>query len=833
VVGIVSGTSASRIDVDSIRASYPLADLLAREGVKVRDGSAICPFHAEKSPSFRAYDDGRFHCFGCGAHGDVLDFVQQKYGLGFRESVDWLTGSNVPATAFPARDTQRQDPFAAYEIFLPPEGAPEIAAGRVSPRILNPRRHNEDGTPRIGTWRPTLVHPYRLQDGRLVGYVIRAEVDGRKLTPLVLWAKGPLGWEGWTLHRFREPRLLYGLDRLTPERQQVIVVEGEKAADALQRIVDAARAPIAVMTWQGGTRAVDRARWSVLASRRVVLWPDADRQTAKTADAARRWGVPEGDPLPYEAQPGPIAMAEAARLLASVAQEVKVIDVGMDPDRASGWDAADAEAAGWTLADVLAWSRPRTTVWAAPAPRTEPPAARATTSRAAPSARSGAIMTAAAPDSSPDRSMPSAEIISLADHMPPLTDWRSRLIMNDKGMPKPKLMTNFIATLAHEPSLKGVFGYNEFDASVYVMRRPDWDESSGPWGRRRATDFDLTSAHQVLEHKGFTPKVGETSTAIGAAAMEAKFNPVVDYFNRLQWDGTPRLDTWLQDFCEAADTPVIRAMGAAWMISAVARALRPGAKVDTMLVLEGQQGMKKSTTFRTLATLDGTTYYSSSLGDIRSKDGAMQLHGILILEVGELASFTKADIDSVKDFMTKQVDRFRPPFGKAVQDYPRHCIFGGTVNPEPSGYLNDPTGGRRFWPVRVGRCDVHRLEDARDQLWAEAVARFSCDEPWWFEEPEIEALLRGAQDARRKRDPFGVKIDEYLDALTSVREDQVAEFLGIPKGQWTQALFSRISSHLSRIGWEPVERMLHGQKQIAWRRPRETGAAADVEYESV
>ena len=207
----------------------------------------------------------------------------------------------------------------------------------------------------------------------------------------------------------------------------------------------------------------------------------------------------------------------------------------------------------------------------------------------------------------------------------------------------------------------------------------------------------------------------------------------------------------------AEDTPLNRAFGSRWMISAVARIMQPGAKVDHMLILEGPQGAKKSSALKVLA---GAEWFTDELAEIGSKDAAQQMRGIWIIEIAELDAIGRAEVSRIKAFLTRTTDRYRPPYERYVVEVPRQCVFAGSVNPDT--YLRDETGNRRFWPVRCGRIDLDALRRDRDQLWAEAVARYREGAIWWLDEPELIAEVKAEQDQRYHADAWDSRIDRWL-----------------------------------------------------------------------
>ena len=184
-------------------------------------------------------------------------------------------------------------------------------------------------------------------------------------------------------------------------------------------------------------------------------------------------------------------------------------------------------------------------------------------------------------------------------------------------------------------------------------------------------------------------------SAVLAVAHENRFDPVREYLEGLTWDRVPRIGKWLATYLSAEDTDYASAVGKRWLISCVARAILPGCKADSALIFEGNQGEGKSTAFTTL----GGPWFSDELAAIGTKDSALQLSGAWIIELSELDALTKARASTVKAFLSRRVDRFRPPYGRRVIEQPRSCVFCGTVN--HSQYLEDETGGRRFWPVKV------------------------------------------------------------------------------------------------------------------------------------
>jgi len=188
-------------------------------------------------------------------------------------------------------------------------------------------------------------------------------------------------------------------------------------------------------------------------------------------------------------------------------------------------------------------------------------------------------------------------------------------------------------------------------------------------------------------------------------------------------------------------------------------------------VLEGPQGIRKSTALRTLAG----EYFTDELADLGSKDAAMQTRGVWIIELSELDSLSHSEVARIKAFMSRTTDRFRPPYGMRLVESPRQCVFAGTVN--HSTYLRDETGGRRFWPVACGRIDADAVARDRDQLWAEAEAkaRFDAGSVWWMDTAELIQLASDQQVDRYEGDPWEEVIGPWVETRSSVSISEVLE----------------------------------------------------------
>jgi predicted P-loop ATPase len=261
-------------------------------------------------------------------------------------------------------------------------------------------------------------------------------------------------------------------------------------------------------------------------------------------------------------------------------------------------------------------------------------------------------------------------------------------------------------------------------------------------------------------------------------------------------------------------TVYVSTVGAKWLISGIARIYRPGCKCDCCLILEGLQGIGKSTALRTL----GDPWFTDSMPDLSNKDSALQLRGIWIVELAELDALARSEVAHVKSYMSRSTDRFRPPYGRRAIDVPRESIFCGSVNHQ--AYLLDETGGRRFWPVCCGIIDIPALRREKDQLWAEARERFIGDETWWIDDPGTEAAAAEEQRKRYDDDPWDTLIASWADMRETVSiEEILRECLCKDKAMWNQSDKNRISRCLISQGWERFYAAPRHARKWKYRRP--------------
>lgn len=381
---------------------------------------------------------------------------------------------------------------------------------------------------------------------------------------------------------------------------------------------------------------------------------------------------------------------------------------------------------------------------------------------------------------------------------PPGDDWRDRLTRSKTGEIKADI-ANAVRILEHDSRWAGVLGYCDFSYRIVKRRVPPFrDGVAGEW-----TDADTTRLRVWMsESYGFTPKTGDADEAVLMAAQSARFHPVREYLGKLRWDERERVNTWLTRYLGAPDTEYTRAVGRYWLLAAVARVMRPPVKADCVLILEGLQGLGKSTALGIL----GGEWYSDTHFALGEKDGYQQMAGLWICELAELDSFNKAESTRAKQFFGSAEDRYRPPYGRRTQTFARQCVFAGTTNQD--SYLKDHTGNRRYWPIGCTQLDADALRDDRDQLWAEAALLYELGHRWWPGEHE-KHLFSDEQEKRFSADVWEDVLHEFLLGSTErcfTVADLFSEALAMQSHQMKPPEEQRIGRIMTRLGWPKVRR---------------------------
>jgi predicted P-loop ATPase len=409
---------------------------------------------------------------------------------------------------------------------------------------------------------------------------------------------------------------------------------------------------------------------------------------------------------------------------------------------------------------------------------------------------------------------------------------RAQLELDKDGRPRPS-GANIERVIRFSDELRDNIRFNLMTKQIEICDGRFQDEKPNglPVGIKNwlGSHWQLTTS---------TTEVGDQLLRV--AQRWHSYDPVTEYLTSLQWDKRPRLGAttecgWLTTYCGVEDTGYARKVGARFLLSAVARALSPGCKVDTVLVLEGDQGARKSTTLGIL----GGPWFTDTPMVLGDKDSRLLAASKWIVELGELKSLLRDD-EASKGFLSQRYDDFRPPYGRAPEQFLRRCVFAGSTNEYE--YLQDPTGNRRYWAVRVTRCLTEALVADRDQLWAEAVFRYksaelhpdqadpACDgERWWFLDAEqIEADEVIAQ--RRTEDPWVQMILGWTSTQmrqigaqpprTTFTMPEIAEHALHIASADMQRYNKKISQALREAGFAPrMTRAADGTRRRVWYRP--------------
>jgi len=683
-------------------------------------------------------------------------------------------------------------------------------------------------------------------EGELYGHVARFErmsSDGQlqKDTLPRTWCQDTedrRGLQSWRWKAWDEPRPLYvpatllSADLSLP----VVLVEGEKCAQAGHELLGH---EYDWVSWPGGCKTWALARWGWLKGRTVYLWPDADAQRERLNKAEREAGLdPATKPLlPAHRQPGMQAMVHiGALLMAEHGCTVYMCQIPPPGKMPDGWDVADAIAAGWgpeQVRDMIRGAVPFTPPHDEDKPR-----------HAAKTAPTPSTAGASEDDA---------------------TGWRRYLIEGANGAIKPVRENVALALDGYTlpdgrrvpgaPDLAGLLAWNDFANQVIKLQAPPWGGAAGHW-----LEHDELELGDWLTRRHGLPSMSR-QTLVEAVQMVARrhsYHPVRQKLAgwRGTWDGCRRLDSWLMRCCRKAgralpgeddaahaarlaqlaradDLGRYLARVGTWVVMAIcARVMSPGCKFDYMLVLESpQQGLFKSTLAERLS-LGWFADTGLVLGD---KDSYQNLQGVLVYEWGELDSLSKAEVTKVKQFISSREDRFRAPFDARPAGYPRQVVFIGTTN--ELHYLTDPSGNRRFWPVRVERqIDLPWLDANLAQLFAEALHHLDAGNRFHPTLEEQRRLFDPQQGERSVDNALEGAIRRYLydeqqrvqlgsENGALVNEISLADLLtrlGISVDKQTPALSKQASAALGRLGWERARASGKGGAARPWvyRRPK-------------
>jgi putative DNA primase/helicase len=611
--------------------------------------------------------------------------------------------------------------------------------------------------------KPSMFWAYPDQYGKPIFYIARydfhnAKGEHEKSFSPWSWSESKKMFiqKGWP-----EPRPLYGLDELRNKPDlPVMITEGELSCESARELV---QNYYVVVTWPNGSKAWSKADWSPLKGKDILIWPDAD-ETGRKAGA----GIGE--------------------MLSAQAKSVKIIDVS-DITK-EGWDAADALKESWDWDTLKVWAKPRV--------------------------KAILPQSAKAAEPQPNVEQNKAMVSSLYALYE-----QYGFALTKNGVPHANA-ANILKMLRREPTLKDLVWFDEF----YMQFRTRGDTEDRQWTEVDELNLLVHCQDELGIHRLGLESVRQ---AVRIHAMKNKRNEPKDWMNSLVWDGRPRLKQFFTEYFDVAvghldpdekynEAEYFERLGVNWILSMVARIFAPGCKMDQMVILEGNQGILKSSVLGVI----GGKWYTEMTENLTSKDFYMALQGKLIVEISELSAFSKHDFELIKKVISCQTDRYRPPYGRVSEDFPRRCVFVGTTNEDD--YLNDPTGSRRFWPVRVERVHMEKLQADRDQIFAEAVSAFKQQMKWWLMPEEV---TKAQQALRRSSDVWEDRIEQFVTGKETVTVFDVAtdpKCLGMDIARVTKREEMRIAKCLKALGWEKggQTRLMGPKRVVSWVRQIKT-----------
>ena len=397
-------------------------------------------------------------------------------------------------------------------------------------------------------------------------------------------------------------------------------------------------------------------------------------------------------------------------------------------------------------------------------------------------------------------------------------------------------IANILRLIAYSAEWDGMFAYNEFTDEFMLMRPVLGTKTPlASFTPRQLKDSDFIHVQTWLQRNGFALISKQiVIDAVYCVAEQNVISPVRNYLEDLEqrvgWSPETH-EKRLCLLCEmylgavpdeavpGAHPSYLKEVGRRFMVAAVARAMQPGCKVDSMLVLEGQQGAGKSTAVGILA---GQEWFSDNLPSVNTKDACDHVRGKWFIEIAELSAMSKADIEASKAFISRREERYRRPYDRSETKYKRRCVFVGTTNQDT--YLRDETGNRRFWPVRVGKVDLAALRRDRELLWAEAIYWYRKGKPWHMTSNVI-GLAEAAQLSRVSEDIWQADLARHLEGVKEVSLQEAANELLLDRSRMSRVDQNRLTACLKALGFEPQGKFTKGENRNAVRYVRHTWAA--------
>jgi predicted P-loop ATPase len=393
--------------------------------------------------------------------------------------------------------------------------------------------------------------------------------------------------------------------------------------------------------------------------------------------------------------------------------------------------------------------------------------------------------------------------------------WMSQLSRGERG-PHPTV-SNALICLQHDPILSGVLAYDEFSHQIMVTRAPPIAcegavAADGPYPRMCSGD-DVTLMQSYLQ-LALDLRLSEAvmQQACNTAAQQKRIHPVRDWLNGLVWDGKPRLAKWLHWTFGTPNDTYHATIGTKFLVAGVRRIRHPGCKFDVMLVLGGKQDLGKSMCCRALA---GPDWFSDDMPhDLRNRDAAIALQGVWLMELAELASLVASGDETIKAFLSRQVDRFRPVHGRYFVERPRQTLLIGTTNQDD--FLRDGTGNRRYWPVWCQKTEPAWIEENRDQLWAEAAHLEAEGATTWLDDETIKATATAKQTQHTAQDMWVDRVRGFIAPRHSVTTSEICQMLNLPPDKQNRASEMRVATVLRAEGWVPTVGWAGGKTVRKW-----------------
>lgn len=396
--------------------------------------------------------------------------------------------------------------------------------------------------------------------------------------------------------------------------------------------------------------------------------------------------------------------------------------------------------------------------------------------------------------------------------MPETTNWRGQIAYDRNGEIK-RTMAN--ATIILRNTWANLV-FDEFTGDARMLGEPPPMSEDikpkyslvGVWKNH----YTAVAGNYLEKNHKLSLSPQYVRQALDIAARGRPIHPVREWFDSLKWDGKSRLDDWMVTNAEVTDSPHARIVLSKWLISCIARIYKPGCQADHVLILEGAQGVGKSSFFRILGgdEVFEQRWYTELHGDLGSTNAIQSMFQKIIVELPELAALRKtSDIERVKAFVTTCTDRIRKPYAMDAEDYPRQCILGGSTN--ATEWMKED--GRRWWPLRVGSINLKQLRADRDQLFAEAVARYKTGEAWHITDEIVLASLREAVESRREVDEWEPMVEKWL-RTNGRQEVTITELLqqlcGQVPGQSSRGEQMRMGQVLIALKWSRQRKRVNG-----------------------